>query len=150
MPLQNGHHACGMGESLLGIARPIERFGNAIRRSPYWALVGTTVCLLIIWDTSRRYIDGSNITTRSWLNWVVLAYIVYGVVSVLVIVPRIFAPRAPAGAAAYLSWIFALTPSVVSSSAGWLGASEWVAIAGLGASFLLLVALARGIAVHRK
>jgi hypothetical protein len=113
------------------------------------------LCLLIVWDTSRRYIGETNVPSRGWLNWVVAAYAVGGALVALLYVPRVMAPQAAAkpsfgpGRFALMRWSFAMAPGFVGICAWMWGADEWLATFALGISFALLIVLARDLAAHR-
>jgi hypothetical protein len=109
------------------------------------------VAMLLVWDTGRTAF-ASDEGTHGWLDWLAIAFIAYGAIGVLVLVPKLFAPRAfregadPERVRLQLSSMrlaIAVAPFLVSFALVGAGADQWVATVGLVASTLLLVAYVR-------
>ena len=119
-------------------------FVGLLRRWPYQAALITSFLLLICWDACRNAFPANG--DRTWLNWVAVAFIAYGVGVSLFFVPRCFVPRARGRGLAQLAWLrwaLAISPSMIALGLWTAGADQWVATTGLVVSVLLLFLAAR-------
>ena len=140
-----GHHVGREAQPKSGSVSDL--IGRVLRKGPYAAAVVTSLLLLMIWDAGRRAFTSDG--DHSWLTWVALAFVAYGVGVALVFVPRYFVPRARGWGLdqlAWLRWAFAISPFMIAFGLWAAGADRWVATAGLVVSVLLVFIAAKELA----
>jgi hypothetical protein len=119
------------------------RVAGRAKRAPIVVAALTIAALVVVWDSGHEAFGAGG--TASWLDWVVIGFLAYGVVASVYLVPRYVIPQAVAKGyqrVALLGWSFAMSPFLIGFGAWATGADEWVATASLIGSALLLIAAA--------
>jgi hypothetical protein len=103
---------------------------------PYVTAGATTLLLLVMWNSGRDVFESDG--EHGWLNWFVVAFVLYALIVSLVVVPRWLAPKVSAegheGRLFVIGVAFAVAPFLVAFASAGAGSDTWAMTLGLSAA----------------
>ncbi len=129
-----------------------ERLGASLQRSPYVWLLLTVLLMLMTASIVGPVIDDDE-PGRTWIGWVALALIGYGVLSSIWLMPRALVRSRRAISAeqvAVVRWALAVAPFLIGFAAAVASGPQVAMGIGFLASVLLLAVTARALVASTR
>jgi hypothetical protein len=118
-----------------------DRLGYSLRREPWRWLLALVVAMAIIFSACADALGDRNL--HAWADCAVAAFVAYGAIAVVVLVPRFVVPHGGNDAllnrTTVIRWSCALAISVIGLGGLALGAHTWLAGLAMVGSALALV-----------
>lgn len=128
------------------------RLGASLQRSPYVWLVVTVLSMLMAASVVGSVIEDEE-PRRTWIGWVALAFIGYGVLSSIWLMPRAVARsrrEISTEQVALVRWALAIAPFLIGFAPAMASGPQLAFGVGFLASVLLLAVTARSLAASAR